>query len=48
MGKSGIHFPLIKKMIDKLNPDGEVLSFCYEAGPCGYVLHRQLTDHESP
>ncbi len=23
---------------------GEVLLFCYEAGPCGYVLYRQLLD----
>jgi transposase len=22
--------------------DGEVLLFCYEAGPCGYTLYRQL------
>jgi transposase len=29
--------------VKKLNPDGEVLAFCYEAGPCGYVLYRQLT-----
>lgn len=43
-GKIRNTLPAIKKMIDKLNPDGEVLSFCYEAGPCGYVLHRQLTD----
>ena len=42
-GKIRNTLPAIKKMIDKLNPGGEVLSFCYEAGPCGYVLHRQLT-----
>jgi hypothetical protein len=23
---------------------GRRLSFCYEAGPCGYGLHRLLTD----
>lgn len=23
---------------------GEVMLWCYEAGPCGYVLHRQLLD----
>ncbi len=33
----------IVKLVKKLNPDGEVLAFCYEAGPCGYVLYRQLT-----
>ena len=24
--------------------DGRRLRFCYEAGPCGYGLHRQITD----
>lgn len=33
----------VSKLLKRLSPDGEVLSFCYEAGPCGYVLHRQLT-----
>jgi transposase len=33
----------IVKWVKKLNPDGEVLAFCYEAGPCGYVLYWQLT-----
>lgn len=33
----------IKKLLNKLSPDGEVLSFCYEAGPCGYGIYRQLT-----
>jgi len=33
----------IKKLIRRLSPDGEVLSFCYEAGPCGYGIYRQLT-----
>jgi transposase len=32
----------IVKLVKKLNPDGEVLDFCYETGPCGYVLYRQL------
>ena len=32
------------KLIDRLNKEfeGEVLLFCYEAGPCGYGLYRQL------
>ena len=34
----------IRKLIKRLSPDGEVLSVCYEAGPCGYGLYRQLTD----
>lgn len=31
-------------MIERLSRefDGEVLLFCYEAGPCGYGLYRQL------
>lgn len=33
----------VSKLLKRLSPDGEVLSFCYEAGPCGYGLHRQLT-----
>jgi len=33
----------ITKLAKKLNPDGEVLSFCYEAGPCGYGIYRQIS-----
>jgi transposase len=33
----------VRKLIKRLSPDGEVLSFCYEAGPCGYGLYRQIT-----
>lgn len=33
----------IKRLIHKLSPDGEVLSVCYEAGPCGYGIYRQMT-----
>ena len=33
----------ITKLEKKLSPSGEVLSFCYEAGPCGYEIYRQLT-----
>lgn len=33
----------IKRLMSKLSPDGEVLGVCYEAGPCGYGLHRQVT-----
>ena len=33
----------VAKLVRKLSPKGEVLSFCYEAGPCGYGIHRQLT-----
>ena len=33
----------IGKMAKKLSKDGDRLEFCYEAGCCGYVVHRQLT-----
>lgn len=33
----------IVKMVKKLG-DPENLYFCYEAGPCGYKLHRQLVE----
>jgi transposase len=32
----------IKKLIKKLASNGEKVSFCYEAGPCGYDVYRQL------
>lgn len=34
----------ILKQVEQLNKefDGQVLLFCYEAGPCGYALYRQL------
>ena len=33
----------ITKLLKQLSPDGEVLNFCYEAGPCGYEVYHQLT-----
>ena len=33
----------VSALLKKINSDGEVLGVCYEAGPCGYGLHRQLT-----
>jgi transposase len=34
----------VTKLIERLNQefDGQVLLFCYEAGPCGYDLYRRL------
>lgn len=32
----------IKRLLRKLSADGEVLGVCYEAGPCGYGIHRQI------
>ncbi len=34
----------MEKLVRQLRKGGENLSFCYEAGPCGYGIHRQLTD----
>ena len=33
----------ISKLCDRLGGPGKPLAFCYEAGPCGYGVHRQLT-----
>jgi transposase len=32
----------IQKLVSQLSKAGVQLSFCYEAGPCGYGIHRQL------
>jgi transposase len=41
---------VVRKWLERLSGefDGLMLLFCYEAGPCGYVLHRQIieTGHE--
>jgi transposase len=34
----------VRKLVEKLGADGVRLHFCYEAGPCGYGLHRQLVE----
>ena len=34
----------IAKLAEKLSKGERRVSFCYEAGPCGYGLHRQLTE----
>jgi transposase len=34
----------IRKLVEKLAVGGARLHFCYEAGPCGYGLHRQLVE----
>ncbi len=36
----------VGKLIARLSKefDGQVLLFCYEAGPCGYGLHRQILE----
>jgi transposase len=34
----------IAKLVRQLRKGDAQLSFCYEAGPCGYGIHRQLTE----
>ncbi len=34
----------IVKLVGQLSEHGEALLFCYEAGPCGYVVWRQILD----
>mgnify|MGYP001183576636 CR=1 FL=1 len=34
----------VRKLVEKLASNGARLHFCYEAGPCGYGLHRQLVE----
>jgi len=34
---------VLSRMATRLSKGGRRLSFCYEAGPCGYGLHRLLT-----
>lgn len=34
----------VLKLVKRLGKEGAKLSFCYEAGPCGYGLHRQLKE----
>jgi len=32
----------VRRMVKRLEEKGRELSFCYEAGPCGYGLYRQI------
>ena len=34
----------LRRLMGRLSPHGEVLSFCYEAGPCGYGVYREITE----
>ena len=36
-------YEILTKLAARLSKPGRRLSFCYEAGPCGYGLHRLLT-----
>jgi hypothetical protein len=33
----------LDRLLRKLGGDGMTLRFCYEAGPCGYGIHRRLS-----
>lgn len=33
----------VSALVKALCPEGEVMAFCYEAGPCGYDIYRQIT-----
>ena len=46
LGETANRPQAVKKLIARLNERfyGEVLLFCYEAGPCGYVLYRQFLE----
>ncbi len=33
----------VNALFNKINPEGEVLGVCYEAGPCGYGLYHHLS-----
>jgi len=33
----------VAKLLKRLSPAGEVVSYCYEAGACGYSLYRQIS-----
>ena len=32
----------VRRLVKQLDGPGQQLRFCYEAGPCGYGLYRQL------
>ena len=36
----------VVRLVTKLAKQGSQLRFCYEAGPCGYSIHRQITKLE--
>ncbi len=44
VGEIGNTPEAIEKLVRQLKKGEAELAFCYEAGPCGYGIHRQLTD----
>src|SRR5258707_3668479 len=45
-GKIGGTLEALDKLIKKLSKPGLELRFVYEAGPCGYVIYRHLTNRD--
>jgi len=43
VGEIGNTPQAIEKFVKQLRKDGADLKFCYEAGPCGYGIHRQMS-----
>ena len=43
IGKIANNAGALSKLARKLSQEGRQLRFCYEAGPCGYAIHRHLT-----
>jgi transposase len=41
-GKIAYEKPALDRVIKRLRKDGRQLRVCYEAGPCGYTIHRWL------
>ncbi len=35
----------LTKLMKDVSPNGEVVSYCYEAGPCGYGIYRRAGDN---
>ena len=33
----------LTKLMKDVSPNGEVVFYCYEAGPCGYGIYRQIS-----
>jgi transposase len=44
-GKLATSAAAVDKLLGRLEADGTALKFCYEAGPTGYALYRQIVKH---
>ena len=38
---------VVRRLVERLRRGGQELRVCYEAGPCGCGLHRQLTERSN-